>query len=58
MEEMMKEAQEAGGDEAKTKEIKEKYKDKVQACDKLFEEAKKDEAKAKAMEEEMKNCKK
>lgn len=54
-EEMMKEAE--GADEAKMKEIEEKYKDKAEACKKMGEEAQKDEAKAKEMAEEAKNCK-
>ena len=57
-EEAQKEMEEAGEDEAKIKEVEEKYKDKADACKKLGEEAKKDEAKAKEMMEEMKNCKK
>lgn len=55
MEEMMKEVEEAGGDEAKMKEIEEKYKDKAEACKKLGE-GKSDEEKKK-MAEEAKNCK-
>jgi hypothetical protein len=55
MEEMMKEVQEAGGDEAKMKEIDEKYKDKAEACKKLGE-GKSDEEKKK-LAEEAKNCK-
>ena len=56
-EEMGKELEEADGDEAKMKEIEEKYKDKKDACKKLGEEAEKDEEAKKKMEEEMKNCK-
>jgi len=55
--EIMKEIEAAEGDEAKMKEIEEKYKDKAEACKKMGEEAEKDEEKAKKMEEEAKNCK-
>jgi len=56
-EEAMKAYEEAGDDEAKLKEVKEKYEKEGEACKKMFEEAEKDEEKAKKMEEEAKACK-
>lgn len=53
--EMSKEMKEAGDDEAKIKEIEEKYKSKEEECKKLGE-GKSDEEKKK-MAEEAKNCK-
>lgn len=55
MNKMMEEMQEVGIDEAKVKEVEEKYKDKVEACNKLGEGLS-DEEKAK-LREEARNCK-
>lgn len=55
MNQMMEEMQEAGMDEAKAKEIEEKYKDKADACKKLGEGLSEEE-KAK-LQEEARNCK-
>ena len=55
MEEMGKKMEEAGGDADKMKAIEEEYKDKMEACKKLGEDAS-DEDKKK-MEEEAKECK-
>ena len=54
-EEMAKEMKDASGDEAKMKEITEKYEKKAKECDKLTE-GKSDEEKKKMMEEAAK-CK-
>ncbi len=63
--EMMKEMKEAGDDEAKQNEVKEKYKADVEACEKMAEDMQKemeglsdDEKKAKEeeMKKEMEGC--
>ena len=63
--EMMKEASEAGQDEAKIKEIEEKYKSEIEACEKMGENMEKEmeglsdeerEAKGKEMEKELEDC--
>ena len=55
MNKMMEEMQEVVMDEAKVKEVEEKYKDKAEACKKLGEGLS-DEEKAK-LQEEARNCK-
>ena len=54
-EEAMKESQEAAGDEAKLKEIQEKYKLKAEECKKLGEG--KSEEEMKKLQEEVEACK-
>ena len=63
--EMMKEAKEAGEDEAKIKEIEEKYKSEMEACKKMGENMEKEmeglsdkekEAKGMEMEKELEDC--
>lgn len=56
-EEMMNEMQEAGADEAKMKEIEEKYKETAEACKKLGEAAEGDPEAMKKLQEEASNCK-
>lgn len=53
--EMMNEVEQAGTDEAKMKEIEEKYKSKMEECKKMGEG--KSEEEMKALMEEAKNCK-
>jgi hypothetical protein len=55
MEEAGKEYEAAAGDETKMKEIDEKYKSQMEACEKLGEGASEEEQKK--MMEEMMNCK-
>jgi hypothetical protein len=57
-ENMEKEVEEAGEDEAKIKAVEEKYKSQEEACKKLGEEMEKaSEEEQKKMMEEMMNCK-
>lgn len=53
-EDMMQEADEAAGDEAKMKEIEEKYKSQIEECKKMGEG--KSEEEMKALMEEAKKC--
>lgn len=55
MEEMMQEAEGAGGDEEKMKAIEEKYKSKADACKKLAEGLSPEETEK--LQEEARNCK-